>query len=168
MQKIVRLLVLLLMLAGSTAASAQTSGVKIVTGHPDFKIKITRCEASGTTCILDLLLQNIGANDTNVKVFGGDYNATVLYDDEGNAYSGRQVRVSVGNKTPSSWMNACTLPSEVPVRARLQIEGVPESATLFTRIDLRLECPQWGFEWGQNPPKKAKIINVPIFREGDF
>ena len=38
---------------------AQDAPLKIVTNHPDFKIKIDRCAASGSTVVLDMLFINL-------------------------------------------------------------------------------------------------------------
>ncbi len=53
------LLILMAMFAfGIQNVSAQDAPLKIVTNHPDFNIKISRCVANGKTVIIDLLLIN--------------------------------------------------------------------------------------------------------------
>ena len=37
--------------------------IKIITNHPDFKVKVKRCVASDKTVIVDLILNNEGTND---------------------------------------------------------------------------------------------------------
>ena len=53
------LLILMAMLAlGWQNVNAQDAPIKIVTGHPDFKIQIKRCAASGNTVIIDMILSH--------------------------------------------------------------------------------------------------------------
>ena len=54
------LLVLTAMFAfGLQNTDAQDAPIKIVTGHPDLKVKVNRCEASGNLVIIDLTFTNI-------------------------------------------------------------------------------------------------------------
>ena len=132
---------------------------KLVTNHPDFKIKVRRCEASGKTCVIDLIIEHVGSSD--VKVMTGYGNGRLIaYDDEANRYE--SIKVSVGNSNWiwSEWRN---LMSCVPMKARIQIEGVAESATMFRRLDWCIDCDAWGL--GRNKP--IKFMNLPISREGD-
>lgn len=159
---------ILFTLLSSLNGFAQT---KIVTGHPDFKIKITRCEASGSTAVIDLLIENVGSSDVPITMWGGrscvgmPHNMSVAYDDDGNKYTGENdFRVSIGK----SGLTKCfgieeVLPPDIPLKARIQFEGVPESATEFRRIDLIIDSKAWGL----NDKKPVKITNVPISREGD-
>lgn len=131
---------------------------KLVTNHPDFKIKVRRCEASGKTCVIDLILENVGSSDVNMYIDG---NSLIAYDDEANEYN--KISISVGN---SNWIYADsrTLMAGVPMKARIQIEGVAESATMFRRLDWGIQrCEAWGLD--RNKP--IKFMNLPISREGD-
>ena len=53
---------------GLQNVSAQDAPLKIVTNHPDFKIKVKRCAASGKTVVLDLILNNEGTNDVKIDM----------------------------------------------------------------------------------------------------
>ena len=77
------LLILMAMFAfGLQNVSAQ-DGIKIITNHPDFKIKVKRCAASGKTVVIDLILTNEGTNDIEgVYVCGGAWDCSEAYDDE--------------------------------------------------------------------------------------
>ena len=131
---------------------------KLVTNHPDFKIKVRRCEASGKTCVIDLIIENVGSSDVDMYI---NSDLLIAYDDEANEYS--RIGISVGN---SNWIyeDNRTLMAGVPMKARIQIEGVAESATMFRRLD-------WGIQqcraWGLDRNKPIKFINLPISREGD-
>ncbi|MCH5242724.1 MAG: hypothetical protein J1F67_09945 [Muribaculaceae bacterium] len=150
-------------LLGSVSTVAQT---KIVTGHPDFKIKITRCEANGTTAVIDMLIENVGSKDVKLELRPVD---TVAYDDEGDKFSRGKINIRFGD---SNLVNGAEgfyvqpsniLPPEIPLKARIQIEGVPETATEFKRIDLGV----WCMDWNLGKDKFVKFTNVPISREGD-
>lgn len=133
---------------------------KLVTNHPDFKIKVRRCEASGKTCVIDLIIENVGSSDVDIYVEGGRNGAMIAYDDEANEYT--QITLFVGSKGG----NSHTLLSGVPIKARIQIEGVAESATMFRRLDWKITCRAWNMNL-HTDHKPIKFINLPISREGD-
>lgn len=134
---------------------------KLITNHPDFKIKVRRCEASGKTCVIDLIIENVGSTDVTMLV---SYHSSymIAYDDEANQYT--NMKLSLGS---TEWINSGgsyrTLMAGIPVKARIQIEGVAESATMFRRLDWKMQCEAWGL----NLSKPIKFINLPISREGD-
>lgn len=136
---------------------------KLVTNHPDFKIKVRRCEASGKTCVIDLILENVGSSDVTIRVKSSfDHDSLIAYDDEANEY--KYINLSVGSKwIPTAYSENKTLLAGVPVKARIQIEGVAESATMFRRLDWRITSNAWGLDYN----KPIKFINLPISREGD-
>ena len=141
---------------------AQTSGMKIVTGNPDFKIKITRCEASGKTVVIDMIWENISSQDVKIGIYADWDNMTFAWDDEGNKFAGRDISASIANG-PLKGLCEDILPAEIPIRVKLKIENVPESATMFRRIDLTVRCDKWGLDH----TKPVRITNLPINREGD-
>ena len=136
---------------------------KLVTNHPDFKIKVRRCEASGKTCVIDLIIENVGSSDVTISVqssYGNNY--LIAYDDEANEYN--YIKLAVGSKwITTSYQEKVTLLAGVPMKARIQIEGVAESATMFRRLDWRIYSDAWGL----NSNKPIKFINLPISHEGD-
>lgn len=148
-------------------------GFRVVTGHPDFKIKVVRCEAAGRTCVIDLILENVGSKDMSLTICGGGglgpgfdvYHTacTVAYDDEANDYRDDQINVSVGRSEMQNGTVNAELLSEVPIKARIQITGVPEAATMFRRIDMNVICRGWNLD----DSNKVKFYNLPISREGD-
>jgi hypothetical protein len=142
----------------SANISASDGAFRIVTNHPDFKIKVTRCEASGKTCVIDLILENIGSNDVYFRVFSGQ----MAFDDEANQYDSSTMKMAFGNL--SDWgYNSFTLRAGVPMKARLQIESVPESVQTFRRIDIQLGCDAWSL----STEKPIIFTNVPITHDGD-
>lgn len=130
---------------------------KLVTNHPDFKIKVRRCEASGKTCVIDLIIENVGSSDVEIYADAGYNGALISYDDEANEYT--DISHFIGSKGGRSHI----LRAGVPMKARIQVEGVAESATMFRRLDWKITCRAWGL----NENKPIKFINLPISREGD-
>ena len=159
-------LIFTLMISSGVFAFAQTPGVKIVSVHPDLKIKITRCEAAAKTVIIDLMFENVGSGDVKLYLKPGSGTAHTMstaYDDEGNVYTSENFKVQLGTSVSYGWDAASqTLPAGVPIKGRIKIEGVQESATVFKRIDLWMSSGEWGFR-----DKVVKMTNVPISREGD-
>lgn len=143
---------------GDVEAPQQGRAFRLVTNHPDFKIKVLRCEVSGQTCVIDLLLENIGSTDVDIK----RGRKLIAYDDEANEYT--NIKMAIGDL--NEWLypfGGRTLLSEVPIKARIQIEGVKEAAKMFRRLDWGVECSTWGLE----RDKFVKFQNLPITREGD-
>lgn len=154
------LLLLMAMFAfGMQNVSAQDAPLKIVTNHPDFQIKIKRCAASGKTVILDLVLNNLGVNDVeNVDVSG--YSSEV-YDDEGNIYNADDIKVKVANRPNyARGTDRFNIPTGVPMRLSISIEGVPQSAESIARLKLIVDCDKWGL----NNDKPVRFTNIPISR----
>ncbi len=149
--------------SSSTAAVGviQQGGTKIVTNHPDLKIKITRCIVNGRTCVIDMIFTNVGDRDLKEVFFYSGYNGTTTaFDDEGNQYS-KNILFGVASKGVEASVNVL-LPSNVPLKMRMQIDDVPESATQFLRINLNIYCTQLNLR-----DKPITITNVPITRDGD-
>ncbi|WP_455673969.1 hypothetical protein [Phocaeicola sp.] len=143
---------------------AQSESLKIKTNNPDFKIKVKRCEAMDKTCTIDVLLSNVGDSDVTIALCGGFTGNSKAYDDEGNMYTDEKVLVSVGGGRLDCGNTPYTqLSPNVPVKARIQIEGVPEYAQTINLINLVVFCSEWNFSWD----KPVKISNIPISREGD-
>lgn len=157
------LLILMAMFAfGLQNVSAQ-DGIKIITNHPDFKIKVKRCAASGKTVIVDLILNNTGVNDIEELVVWGGRNRSEAYDDEGNIYQNENFKVKVANRPDyDSWETGkFNIPAGVPIRLSISIEGVPLSAESIARLKLIFLCSAWGL--GNDKP--VKISNIPISRD---
>ena len=144
-------------------ASAQTDGFRIITGHPDFKIKAVRCDASDSTCIFDMLVTNVGSQDVKATFNGGSGTSSKAYDDEGNMYNDEKYKLGAGNQQPNMYACGVTLPAGVPVRVRIQIEGLNPAAAMFSRIDMGVICDAWGWPFGQT--HIVKFMNVPISRD---
>lgn len=154
------LFVLLAMFAfGLQNVNAQ-DGIKIVTNHPDFKIKIKRCSASGKTVIIDLLLINEGTNDVEDLYVGGGANGSEAYDNEGNIYK-NELKVKVANRPDYSHsQNHFNIPTGVPMKLSISIDGVPQSAETIARLKVNIECRAWGI----NVNKPVRISDIPITR----
>lgn len=156
------LLLLMAMFAfGLQNVSAQDA-IKIVTNHPDFKIKVKRCAASGKTVVLDLILTNEGVNDVEgVRAHAGPWGAEI-YDNEGNIYSGSDIRIKVANmKNYDTYCADFNIPTGVPIRLTLQINNVSNSAESLARLKLPVLCSAWGI----NGDKPVRINNIPISRD---
>ena len=155
------LLILMAMFAfGIQNVSAQ-DGIKIVTNHPDFKVKVKRCAASGKTVIIDLILNNTGTNDVeNLEVGSSGYSEA--YDDEGNIYQGGEMKVKIANRPNyDHWTGKFNIPVGVPMKLSIQINGVPASAESIARLKLLVVCRAWGI--GNEKP--VRISNIPISRD---
>ncbi len=150
-------------------ATSTPTGFSITTQHPDLKVKVKRCEVAGRTCIIDLILENVSGED--IKIYGANIFKTVAYDDEGNQYkmdetdnSKRTFFYGIGSSKTDWWQYSnIDLLNEVPTKARIQLEKVPEDATKIVRLVWPLGCEALGL--GSNKP--ITFYNIPISREGN-
>lgn len=151
---------------GIQIVNAQDAPLKIVTGHPDFKIQIKRCAASGSTVVIDMVLSNIGAKDIDeITLYGSPaWGRGEAYDDEGNIYSegnGKKISLQLTNiKEYRSWIGPFRLLADVPMRLNVRIEDFSTSAERIALLKLGVECRQWGLE-----NKSIMIRNIPITRD---
>ncbi len=155
-----KLLVLLSALCCMAVAFAQTP--TIVTGHPDFKVKVTRCAASGKVVVLDLVFTNVSATDVESWSIGTSYFSlsSVVYDSEGNLYSGNSLAVKVSNLNYGRVWENLKMISDVPMKVSLQITGVPANVEALARVDIAVDIPLFNIK----PQSPIKIKNIPIER----
>lgn len=156
------LVFLILMLAfGWQIVNAQDAPIKIVTGHPDLKVKVNRCEASGNIVIIDLTFTNLNEKDaegiTGPTMYSGNVYEPLAFDNQGNKYS---IKFEVSNQDNYSVSGIIPLFSEVPVKVSLRIEGVPESSEYIARLNLNFACKALGLE----TTNIMQIRNIPITR----
>lgn len=136
-------------------------GIKIVTNHPDFKVKVKRCAASGKIVVIDFVLENIGTKDVavdNILVYNLISEA---YDDEGNIYQDKNLRIKVANRAYGNATGGFNIPTDVPMKVSLQITDVPISAERIARLSLGVRCDAWGLKYGE----PIRISNIPISRQ---
>ena len=131
-----KLLVLFSALCCMAVAFAQTP--TIVTGHPDFKVKVTRCAASGKVVVLDLVFTNVSATD--VESWG--------------------IGTSCQSFNYSCSHNWLKMISDVPMKVSLQITGVPANVEALARVDIAVDIPLFNIK----PQSPIKIKNIPIER----
>ena len=151
---------------GESVSQRSNKPFRLTTNHPDFKVKVKRCEVSGKTCVIDLILENVGDSDVHIKV--GRSWGMIAYDDDANQYVGGNqkgdIQIAVGNTSEWLWSGTIKLMAGVPIKARIQIEGVTESATMFRRLDVGIRSDEWNLN---NENKKLIFYNLPISREGN-
>lgn len=142
-----------------TEASTQVNGVKIVTGHPDLKIVVNRCAASGTNVVIDLVITNIGSTDVEeFKLHGSTY-GTKVYDDQGNIYD-KDIQVKIANREYTKYSDEIKLVAGVPTRVSFLIKGVAAQAKTFVLFEPDAYVPFWNIT-----KETVKLRNIPITRE---
>ena len=139
-----------------TVVFAQTP--TIVTGHPDFKVKVTRCAASGKVVVLDLVFTNVSATDVESWSIATNSGESVVYDSEGNVYGGNSLAVKVSNLNYNNYLRNLKMISDVPMKVSLQITGVPANVEALARVDISVNIPLF------NIKSPIKIKNIPIER----
>ena len=158
------LLILMAVFAFGLQNVCAQDGIKIVTNHPDFKVKVKRCAASDKTVIINLILNNTGFNDVEGLIAWGG-SGSEAYDDEGNIYRGNNLQVSIANTQKwNSWnSDRFDIPSGVPMKLSVRLEGVPQSVESIAQLKLDIYCRAWSI--GSDNKKLVKINNIPITRD---
>lgn len=155
--------ILILLLAiyafGLQNMNAQDAPIRIITGHPDIKLKVTRCIASDKTVIVDMILTNVSEFDINNFRIEGSAYGTKVYDNLGNIYK-NNIGVRIGNQQYNKWYNIGKLISEVPTQISIMIENVTMQAEYLALIEPRVSAD--GYTFANNT---FKIRNIPITRE---
>lgn len=144
----------------TTSQPAQSSGKRIVTGHPDFKIEIKRCAASGTTVVLDMIVTNVSDTDVQFEVRGSGWR-TKLYDNLGNIYEAKDIYVKIANKEYTTSIHTIKLISNLPTDFTIKAENISEKATSFALVEPHI----YSQEWGITKAGDVKLRNIPITRD---
>lgn len=136
--------------------------MKIVTNNPDFKIKVTRCVASGKSLVIDMLLYNNSTTDYYLHLNSNsnthDHWGMLLYDDEGNVYGGA---AKFANGEYTSWNDVpFVMLADVPTKLSLRFEGISVSTESVVKLVLPITCKKWGLS--ENIP--VVLRNIPISR----
>lgn len=152
------LLFLMAMFAfGLQNVSAQ-DGIKIVTNHPDFNIKVKRCAASGKTVVIDMVFTNNSDNDVDMSIGIGN-GWTVIHDDQGNEYKFDGITLKIANKQPQGHWVDFTLIAGVPTNVKWTISNVPISVEHIARMIFMTRCEALSLRDSQ-----TMIRNIPISR----
>jgi hypothetical protein len=152
------LIILMSMFAiGIQNVSAQ-DGVKIVTNHPDFNIKVKRCVANGKTVVIDMVFTNNSENDVDMSIGVGN-GWTIIHDDQGNEYGNGKITLKIANKEPNGWWEDFTLIAGVPTNVKWTIKDVPVSVEQIARMLFMTRCGALSLN-----DSKTMIRNIPISR----
>lgn len=145
----------------TNSAYTQEDGIKIVTGHPDLKLQIKRCAASGKTVVIDMIITNKSGSDFRGAINENSiyHGSSRLYDSEGNSYENTS-QVKVGNKEYSSSCSYMFI-SDIPVKVQLKTPNVSTTAESFVRVDLKFQSNALGLK----DDHFIVIRNIPISRE---
>jgi len=153
--------------ASTETQQSERGAIKIVSGHPDLKVKVRRCEASGKTCIIDLTMTNMGVNDVYADISGTyyDYKSSAI-DDQGNIYD-MSIRLA-NEKQYHNNNEKIPLVSEVPMKVSIRLDNVPESSEIIAKMELAVQCDELGLQATQaNGWKRHYVVirNIPISRD---
>ena len=135
-------------------------GITIVSGHPDLKIEVQRCVASGSNLFLDLVMTNTNSNDVSeFRVHGCYYgDETKVYDDRGNIYED-DIYVKVANKEYTGGDYRFKLVSGLPTAVSILVKGFSTKATSLALVEPFFEARDMGIE-----ATTIKLRNIPITR----
>lgn len=145
--------------AGVTTDSSLGSPIKIVNVHPDLKVRVTRCVASGRTLTIDLMFTNASTEDIDIFVSGGYYDSSA-YDTNGNMYTNAALEVKDASDTRYNSYKKRPLIAGVPTKISVEIRGVPATAEAIAVLNLMIRSQVLGIS-----SKGLQIRNIPISRD---
>lgn len=157
--------------------------IRVVSHHPDLTVEVQKVSIDQQGYWIDATITNLSENDEKVNI-----NTNLrAYDDEGNIYEehgrNRDMRMYVGNsKNPTNWngqQQAIVLPSEVPIKVRILLMGMPKKAKGIRRLDWGLYSDGLSihpqsitiqlFDVYQNPADRAAAVALmPQKQANDF
>lgn len=125
-------------------------------------IEITHSYSVGNKGYIRFLVTNTSEEDVRIESIireFGDY-MTVVYDDEGTAYTERNRGIS--EITIADRSENIFLPSNIPVKGHLVIENLNQNASSYSRVQFALRCRDLIDE----PYGRGHITfsSVPIYR----
>ena len=154
-----RILYFALLISMAVTINAQ---VKVISPHPDIKIKFLRCKEAGGTATLEFTLTNLSRKDIIIYMWGAEPTRTTkIYDAEWNYYdTDEQVNIQIANGPASSYMKCTenTFPADIPVKCKVAINGLDEYAAELSRVVIDMLVVN-----GTN--KDIEFKNVPIIRD---
>lgn len=146
----------LFLLATLLFVAFQVDAQTFSSSYPDLSVKIVRCMRNADVCTIDMILENTGYKDMYFSLYTGNVK---IYDDMGNMYS------YYGDITfsTSSEKNCRTvlLPSNVPIKARLEYKKANELATAIRRVDLKFGMDE-SYYSSNHDKYSMKISDIPI------
>lgn len=145
--------------AGVTTDNSLGSPIKIVNVHPDLKVRVTRCAASGRTLTIDLVFTNASTEDIDIFVSGGYYDSSA-YDTNGNMYTKDALEVKAASDARYNSYTKRPLIAGVPTKVSVEIRGVPAIAEAIAVLNLILRSQVLGIN-----SKGLQIRNIPISRD---
>ena len=145
--------------AGVTTDNSLGSPIKIVNVHPDLKVRVARCAASGRTLTIDLVFTNASTEDIDIFVSGGYYDSGA-YDTNGNMYTKDALEVKAASDARYNSYTKRPLIAGVPTKVSVEIRGVPATAEAIAVLNLILRSQVLGIN-----SKGLQIRNIPISRD---
>ncbi|EXZ04270.1 hypothetical protein [Bacteroides fragilis] len=126
--------------------------VKVVSPHPDIKVKFLRCIESGGTAVIEFTVNNLSNQDKEFNL-SSCCGYSTSYDDEGNLYEDANIQISdrIGPAI------SIVFPSNIPVKCKLHIEKISQYATEFSKATLGLLL--------RGEYKSIEFFNIPIVRD---
>lgn len=137
--------------------NVSASGWRVITNHEDFKVSVLRSFATDDAVTVELLLENVGTQDVEVRVSGSNYETTAS-DDLGNYYD-KDIYVKTSSGDLTTGAITTTLYPDAPLKATVRINGVGQDASVIKMLRLSVASQTWNL--GVNP---VRITNISIAR----
>ena len=114
--------------------------------------------------MMAIFAMNLQGVNAQIKIVSGHPDFKVTYDSEGNIYKNNDTDIEIKVANASGYdcheSSRFYLPTDVPIKCSVRINGVPENAESIARLILIVNCPAWSLGW----ENRLKISNVPISR----
>ncbi len=146
---------------------AEVPPTKISIGTPDLAVQIKRCVADEKIVLVDLVFTNKTDDDVDIRMGNVNImNAFVIYDSEGNSYTGGKRLIRCANNPFTEWEISFLALPEIPVKVQIKVVGVPTEAEFLSLIKLPIHSEALGLSFldMSHTGKYPSLRNIPITR----
>jgi len=102
---------------------------EIISCSEDLEFTLTSCKISGTTATIEMKVKNVGNGNVSLQIYGGNYG--YVYDDQGNKYSGQDMRVSMAGAYYDANWSRTDIPAGIMTKLSIKIYNVSELSSIF-------------------------------------
>lgn len=83
--------------------------------------------------------KNTGYENITLRISGGGSgtNSSCAYDDDGNKYTGTNVRVCLSGESETNWDSSAEIPAGVMINGEITLYNVSSTATEFSNITIK-------------------------------
>lgn len=120
----------------SSIPGQQTTGT-VSSCCDELEFTLLDCKYGSNRTTLKFRTKNTGYENITLGISGGSANGSYAYDDDGNKYTGTNVRVSLSGESETNWESSAEIPAGVMINGEITLYNVSSTATEFSNITIK-------------------------------